>query len=383
MTLRKRSAWRAGIVAAAAGVALALSACASGAPGTDGGSDGGSAGVGTGSLEGDGATIVAFIPSTSNSYIKAAADAITSQAEELDYTVKFFENDFDQTEQDQQVQEYLATGEQPAGFIVFPPAAEAATNSLRLLSAVAPVVQFNQGIQPAAEEYVTAYAGVCDFCIGEQAGENALASVERQQEAGATFRGPDGQPNLVEIRFATGYVAGDDREAGFAEVVGDSFNRLATEPVKTPDAQGGFEAASQIIPQLKSQGIDYIYAHSNNVAVGVVQALEQNGLKPGEDVIVVAGDLSGDRTPLLEGKIDSTMLQSPVLEGSLVMRTLAQYIATGEVKDETVQAEAGETVPELELEAPARITYMPNPPLTKDNLDTLKVWGLSVDELLF
>lgn len=382
MTLKRSRTVRAGAVAGLAAVAIALSACASGGSGAPAGGDGSASG-GTGTLEGNGATVVAFIPSTSNSYIKAAADAIAGQGEDLGYNVKFFENDFDQTEQDQQVQEFLATGEKPAGFIVFPPAAEAATNSLRLLSRVAPVVQFNQGIQPAAEEFVTAYAGVWDYGIGKQAGENALAAVERQKKAGATFSGPDGKPNLVQIRFATGYVAGDDRQAGFEEAVGDAFNVLVTEPTKTPDAQGGFEAASQVIPQLKNEGIDFIYAHSNNVAVGVVQALEQNGLVPGKDVIVIAGDLSGDRTPLLEGKIDSSMIQSPVVEGMLVMRTLAQFLATGEVVDETVQIEADAEVPELKLEPPARLTYMPNPPLTKDNLDSVKVWGLTVDQLLF
>lgn len=297
--------------------------------------------------------------------------------------VKVFENNFDQTEQDQQVQEWLATGEKPAGILFWPSAGEAATNSIRLLSQVAPVLQFNQGVQPAAEEFVIGYAGVSDRGIGEQAGMSALESIAAQEEAGVEFQGPDGKPNLIEFRFPTGYVAGDERHEAFMEATGDAFNVLTVEPVKAPDAQSGFDAASQIIPQLKGEGIDFIYTQNNNIGAGVVQALEQNGLVPGEDVIVVAGDFSGDKTPLQEGKIASAVIQSPVIEGILVMRTLAQYLSTGETVDETVQLEAAEEMPEIENVPPARTTYMMNPPITPENYDSFRIWGMGVDELVF
>jgi len=383
MKFRNSRLWRASVAAvAAAGMAVAFAACSSGAPGSGAGG-GSSDGAGTGSLDGDGASIVVFMPTTSNSYIKADADAIKAEGDRLGYKVKVFENNFDQTEQDQQVQEWLATGEEPAGILFWPSAGEAATNSIRLLSQRAPVIQFNQGIQPSAEEFVEAYAGVSDRGIGDQAGKSALEAIEAQKAAGVSFHGPDGKPNLIEIRFPTGYVAGDERHEAFMEATGDAFNVLTVEPAKAPDAQSGFDAASQVIPQMKSQGIDFIYTQNNNIGAGVVQALEQNGLVPGKDVIIVAGDFSGDKTPLREGKIYSAVIQSPVIEGILVMRTMAQYLATGEVTDGTVNLETSEEMPELEMEPPARTTYMMNPPITKDSYDSFKIWGMGVDELVF
>ncbi|UOR01333.1 sugar ABC transporter substrate-binding protein [Leucobacter allii] len=372
--------WRKlGIAALSLGVAASLAACGSGgASGASGGEDV----EGSGTLDGGGETLVVFMPSTSNSYLAAGLDSIKAEAEELNFTVKSFENDFDQTEEDQQVQEWLATGEDAAAILYWPAAGEAATNSIRQLSKKAPVFQFNQAVQDDAQEFVTAYAGVSDYGIGEQAGKSALEALAERQDAGVEFHGPDGKPNLIEFRFPTGYVAGDERHDSFVETTDGAFNELTVEPLKAPDAQSGYEAASQIIPKFKADGIDFIYAQNNNSATGVVQALEQNGLVAGEDVIVVAGDYSGDKQPLRDGKIHSAVVQSPVIEGALIVRTAAQYLATGEVTDETVTIPDDAEKPEAEIAAPAKVTYIMNPPVTADTYDSFKIWGMGIDELV-
>lgn len=378
--MKERAVWRRlGATAAALGLAVGLAAC--------GGSAGSDAGTsteveGTGSLDGEGQNFIVFMPTTSNSYLAANLDAIKAQAEELNYQVKSFENNWDQTEQNQQVQEWLASGEEAAAILFWPNASEAATNSIRQLAQKAPVFQFNQSVQEDAEEYVKAYAGVNDWGIGEQAGLSALEALKEREAAGVEFHGPDGKPNIIEFRFHTGFVAGDERHESFVEVTDGAFNFLAVEPLAAPDAQSGYEAASQLIPKFKSEGIDFIYAQNNNSAAGVIQALEQNGLTPGEDVIVIAGDYSGDKEPLREGKVYSAVVQSPVIEGALIARTAAQYLATGEVIDETVTLDVEEARPEVEAVPPYKTTYIMNPPVTADTYDSIKIWGMGIDELV-
>lgn len=375
MTTRARHATKPLVAVLLSLLAIALAACSSG------GSSAASDVQGSGSVKGDGKLLMVFMPSTSNVYLKAAAEAIEDEAAELDYEAKIVENDFDQTEQDQQVQEWLATGEEAAAILFWPASAAASTNSIRQLAAKAPVIQWNQAVQPDAEEFVAAYAGVSDTGIGVQAGEDALDALEKVTADGFELNGPDGKPNLIEIRFTSGYAAGDDREKAFAETAGESFNVLAVEPTPTVDAQGGFAAASQVIPQHLDEGIDFVYTHSNDVANGVVQALEQNGLEPGKDVIVIAGTSSGDLTNLKSGKIWSAVLQSPVIEGTLVVRTAAQYLATGETVDGDFTLPVDEATPELDVEAPHQATFMMNPQVTAANLDSIKVWDRSFSEL--
>jgi ABC-type sugar transport system substrate-binding protein len=373
-------AWRKIAVAVlAAGLVTSTAACSTNSNASPGAT---ATAHGTGTTDGGGALLKVFMPSTSNVYLAAAAQSIKDEAKSLNYTVNIVENNWDQTEQDQQVQEWLATGEHAAAVLMWPAGAAAATNSIRLLSAQAPVIQFNNLVTPEASKYVTAYAGVSDTGIGKEAGANALAAVEKLKTEGVKFHGPNGKPNVVEIRFTAGYAAGDDREKAFAEATPGAFNMLAVEPTPTVDAQGGFKAASQVIPRFLGQGIDIIYAHSNDVANGVVQALEQNGLKPGKDVILITGTSSGDMTNLRSGKIWSATLQSPVIEGALVVRTAAQYIATGQVQPGDVTIESSATKPELKVEAPHTATFMMNPQVTAENNASFDIWGLSFDKLM-
>lgn len=364
---------------AATALAVSLAACS-----TSGGNTGSPASVeGTGALDGGGKTIVAFTVSTANNYVNAMTSSMKDEAAKFNYKLKIIENNFDQTQEDQQVRQFLASGEDAAAFIYWPATNESGVNSSRLLSARGPVIQVNSRILPEAEPYITAYAGADHPDIGKTMGEQAVKIADADKAAGRQFHGPDGKPNILEITFRSGYQVGIDRSQGFFGATGDTFNLLATEHVTTADAQGGFTAASQIIPKAKSQGIDYVVAGSNNMAVGVARALLQNGLEPGKDVKVIAGDFSGDKQPLLNGQIESAVLQSPVIDGKLAMQTVARYLATGKATDETVRVPVEANEPEVTATPPAKVTYMPNPVILRDGYNQFTFWGLGIDQLEF
>ncbi|WP_291049638.1 substrate-binding domain-containing protein [Herbiconiux sp.] len=385
MGTRKFSRWQKAVgLVAAAGLVVSLAACSSGSSTSTSGGDSGSSASGTGSLEGGGKLIKIFMPSTSNVYLAAAAKAAEAEAEALGFTSSVVENNFDQTEQDQQVQEWLATGEEAAAVLIWPASAANATASIRALSKVAPVLQWNQLIDPAAEEFIKiGYAGVSDLGIGDQAGKDMLTKIDSLTAEGYTFHGPGGLPNVLEITLGSGdYSAGEDRHNAFMEVVDGKINYLGREGAAEFDAQGGFTAASTAIPKYLSQGIDFIYVQTNDMGNGVVQAAEQNGLKPGENVFLNTGTSSGSTANLRDGKITSAVLQSPVIEGTLIVDNAAQYLATGEVVDDTVTIASDEAKPELEVTAPTRTTFMMNPTVTADNIESFKIWGFDFSALM-
>ncbi|MGW4028347.1 sugar ABC transporter substrate-binding protein [Streptomyces sp. NPDC004838] len=336
----------------------------------------------TGSLDGKRATIVAFIVSTANHYVGAEVEAMRKEADRLNYRLEVIDNKFDQTEQNQQVRQFLASGKKAAAFIYWPANNDTGINSARLLAARAPVVQLSGRVLPQAEPYVTARPGQDNADIGNTMGTMALKAMDEARADGKKFRGPNGKPNLLEITYPSGYEAGVVRHDAFFKRVGDDkFNVLSTENAKSPDAQGGFTAASQVLSKYKSQGIDIVVAGSNNIGTGVVKALQQYGLKPGKDVTVVVGDFSGDQQPLIRGEIYSAVLQSPVIEGMLAVQTVARLRATGEVVDDTVKLPATPVQPPVADTPPSRFTYMPQPAITPQNYDTLRVWGRSIREL--
>jgi ABC-type sugar transport system substrate-binding protein len=325
-------------------------------------------------------TLVMFMPSTANVYLAAVAEAARAEATAHGYRLTVIENNFDQAEQDQQVQQYLATGARPASFLWWPATSAAGVNSNRQLAQVAPVIQFNQAVGPAAEPVVKAYAGVSDIGIGQTAGAEALAARQAALAAGLQLRSPGG--NLIEFGFSAGYQAGVERHNAFVDATRSApFNLLHNEPAGF-DAQAGFAAASQIIPKYLPQGIDFVYCQNNDLCVGVATALRQSGLAPGRDVYLVTGNYSGDKQPLKDGLIYSSVVQSPVIEGKLVVRTALQYLRTGDVQDGTVVVPADPADPGLQPDAPHRTTYMPNPSLTPQNVGQLQIWGMNVDQLM-
>jgi ribose transport system substrate-binding protein len=115
---------------------------------------------------------------------------------------------------------------------------------------------------------------------------------------------------------------------------------------------------------------------------GVVQAAEQNGLKPGENVFLMTGTSSGSTANLRSGKITTAVLQSPVIEGTLIVDTAAKYLATGKVVAGETTIPSDKTKPKLTVDAPKRTTFMMNPSVNKDNIDTFKIWGHDFQELM-
>jgi len=78
---------------------------------------------------------------------------------------------------------------------------------------------------------------------------------------------------------------------------------------------------------------------------------------------------------LESGKITTAVLQSPVIEGTLIVDTVAQYLATGSSVDGSVTIPSDKAKPELTLTAPTRHTFMMNPTVTAENIGSFKIWG--------
>ena len=67
---------------------------------------------------------------------------------------------------------------------------------------------------------------------------------------------------------------------------------------------------------LKAEGenIDAVYAHNDDMAIGAIQAIEEYGLRPGEDIKIVSIDAArGAFEAMIEGKLNVTVECNPLL----------------------------------------------------------------------
>ncbi|MGF1616303.1 MAG: sugar ABC transporter substrate-binding protein [Acidimicrobiia bacterium] len=324
----------------------------------------------------EGGTIVAFIPTTTNTYIAEWARGAQDEAARLGYELTIIENNFDQAEQDTQVQQQLGAGDPDVvAYAWWPSDNEAGVASLQALAATdVAVIQTNQLPFPGAEQYVVGYAGVDDRLNGEVAAQLVVEARDWMLDNGVALHSEGG--NAIIIGFVAGYQAGIDRSAAARPVLEAAGIQILDELAVGFGPQEGYDGTKQLIAAHRSAGIDLVYVHNSALAEGVVQALEEEGFTPGVedgdparpgDVMVVGGTCHGNLEYLEDGREYATGLQAARLEGVFSIATLHEYLTNGSLAEFN--------------------NFIPNPPVRSplytdtNELESVTVEGFTVEEL--
>jgi len=330
-------------------------------------------------LKGDGQDLVMFTMTASNVYGANQIRGAEEEAARLGYNLTVFQHNFSQPEQDQQVQQYIASGAKPAAIIFWPWVADAAINDVRLLSRLAPVIQLTQEPNEQSWPYVQAYSGANQILIGRTLGEMMLQAREAARAAGMEFKSEGG--NLLVFQHPEGEKTGTERMKGFMEVTADApFNIIHTEyGPNSPET--GYEIGSQVIPKYKGQ-FDFLFVSNQQAANGIIRALKENGITPGKDVYIVSGDCSGSLDAVKNGETFGTGIQPAAVEGALAVRTAAKFVANGKIEGDVIQMEVEAEAPPAEDTPPAKYNYMPHAPaIGAEGVANTKIWGYTADEI--
>lgn len=177
-----------------------------------------------------------------------------------------------------------------------------------------PVIITDRNIQTADESLYVCFIG-SDFLE-----EGRMAAEWLAKKTG-------GQGRIVELQGTPGAAPANDRRKAFAE-------GIAKHPgLKIIDSQsgdfrrtGGKEVMEAF---LKKHGktIDILYAHNDDMALGAIQAIEEAGLRPGKDIVIVAIDAIREGVQaVVDGKINCVVECNPLF-GPKVYDTIAQVLA--------------------------------------------------------
>jgi ABC-type sugar transport system substrate-binding protein len=357
----RRKAWRIGVVLAVAAAVTAVAASvSSGAPKSKG-------------------LIIMFGPASSNNYVAQLFKGAKATAKAEGYDLKIIENNFDQPTEDNQVQQQLASGQKPVAYGWWPSDNKAGIGSQRALAqSGVPVFMVNQLPIKGTEKYWVAYAGVNDIYNGFVAGQMLLKARAALVASGHKLHGTGG--NVIEVGFPAGYSAGTDRDKGFAQATKGSGIKILTSQPAGFDPASGFKIGSQLIAANKSKGIDLVYAQNSALDDGVIQALQEAGYHPGTDVMAVGGTCHGNLKPLLAGQEFGTGLQAARLEGVYMLEVIGRYLKTKKVAPGSFQAPAlTDKIPSVTTVH--RYNFIPNPPVYKSTVKTIKLWGFTVKQL--
>ena len=182
------------------------------------------------------------------------------------------------------------------------------------------------------------------------------------------------------ITFPAGYSAGSDRVKAFKKVV-DGKLTVIQEHDAGFMAQEGYKTASQIIPAHKNE-ISWVYTENDFLAEGVIQALKENGLHPGKDVLVVGGTCHGDTTNPLNKEIIGTGIQAAFLEGWSSVQSTHKYLQSKKVAEGKISARRPKHGAAGRRRSPS-LQLHTNPWVgnTQADLDNFKLWGHTFKEL--
>ena len=142
----------------------------------------------------------------------------------------------------------------------------------------------------------------------------------------------DTPTKMVVLEGTTGSAPANDRAAGFDEAVeGTAIEKIDSQ---TGDftRDGGKTVMEGFLQKYGADGIDLVYAHNDDMALGAIEAIEAAGAEPGVDIQIVSIDAVKDgMQALVDGKINFIVECNPLL-GELAAGLVTDVLAGNDVE---------------------------------------------------
>jgi galactofuranose transport system substrate-binding protein len=139
-------------------------------------------------------------------------------------------------------------------------------------------------------------------------------------------RKASGPVNIVELQGTIGSAPAIDRTIGFEEIIKNypDFKIVISESADFFRPQG-YEVMKRILARTHPR-IDVLFAHNDDMALGAIEAMEEVGLRPGKDILVVSIDgAQGAFKAMIEGKLSCSVECNPLL-GPQLMKAVQDYM---------------------------------------------------------
>jgi simple sugar transport system substrate-binding protein len=164
----------------------------------------------------------------------------------------------------------------------------------------------------------------------------------------------DGDVNIVELQGTVGSAPAIDRKEGFEKVIKDHPNLKI---IKSQTGDYTRAKGKEVMEAfLKSEGdkIDVLYAHNDDMAIGAIQAIEEYGLKPGEDIKIIGVDaVRGAFEAMAAGKMNVTVECNPMF-GPQMVELIEAHMSGEEIPKRVAVEESMYTMDQAEELLPTR-----------------------------
>lgn len=260
----------------------------------------------------------------------ANSNSIKDAAKKAGITLKFADAQQKQENQVKAIRSFIA---QKVDVIAFSPVVESGWETVlrEAKAAKIPVILTDRAVTVSDPNLFASFIGSDFVEEGRRAGRWLLERAKKM---------PNATINIVELQGTVGSAPALDRKSGFEQVI------VVNPKLKIIRSQTGDFTRSKgkevMEAFLKAQGknIQVLYAHNDDMAIGAIQAIEEAGLKPGQDILVISIDgVKGAFEAMIAGKLNVTVECNPLL-GPQLMQLAADVVAGKTVQKRITTLEA-------------------------------------------
>ena len=125
----------------------------------------------------------------------------------------------------------------------------------------------------------------------------------------------NGQSVIAELVGTPGSAPAIDRKKGFEEILADHPGmKIVLSQSGDFTRAGGKEVMEAFLKSPQGRQINALFAHNDDMALGAIQAIEEAGLKPGKDIVIISVDgVRGAFEAMVAGKSNCTVECNPLI----------------------------------------------------------------------
>ncbi|TWT49396.1 ABC transporter periplasmic-binding protein YtfQ precursor [Rubripirellula amarantea] len=258
--------------------------------------------------------VIGFVQTGAESdWRKAHSESVRDAAKASGYDLRFADGQGKQENQIKALSSFVAQG---VDGIILSPLVETGWDNVleKAKKRDIPVLILDRQVDVKDDSLYVTYIGADTYNEGRLAAEWLI------EETGGTAK-------VVELQGTPGASPTINRFKGFRDVIAD---HSGIEIIATQSGDFRRSKGKEVMEaMLKKHGddIDVVYAHNDDMAIGAIQAIEDAGKKPGDDIILVSIDgVRGAFEAMVEGKLNCTVECNP-LQGPMAFEAMDKILA--------------------------------------------------------
>lgn len=272
----------------------------------------------------------------------ANTESVKSAARDAGVNLIFENAEGSQEQQKQFIKDFII---QKVDVIILPPLVATGWEDILgdAKKANVPVVIADRTIKPNNTDLYSVFVGEDFFLEGEKAAKWLVENTN-----------PNKKINILEIRGLAGSAPAEDRAKGFRKIIATHPNITFIDSVTGDFIKAQGKLQTQKMLKKHGKNINVIFAHNDDMALGAIEAVQDYGLKPGKDILIVSVDGEKAALQAIKDRKSNVSVECTPLLGPKLIETAIKLHNKENVPKKIVMEEKVFTINNVDKELPLR-----------------------------